>query len=339
MDEGAHLRSTKVMMDSVVLEDQPVAVPNLPPRLLAPAGLQWGTFETMDGARLRWGHVPAANPRGECVLVGGFAEFVEKYFETMADMAQRGLSVWCLDWRGQGGSIRPKFHPSRPRRRDFDRDAADLLAFARHVLPGRHPRVLVAHSMGGAISMLMLTQAHDLFAGAVLSAPMLGIHTAPIPSFLARPLAMLGVVWGFGTEFAPGRGPWKPDPNLNADTSLTSHDPVRCMVHQSWFMARPDLRVDGPTYGWVRSALDLAIRLRDPAVFPAIFTPLLIGTPQEEHHVDPEAARYAAKRMADATLVPFPGARHELFLERDDFRVPWLAAMDEFFDRILAPPP
>ncbi|MBV8934190.1 MAG: alpha/beta hydrolase, partial [Alphaproteobacteria bacterium] len=40
-------------------------------------------------------------------MVSGFAECIEKYFETVADLARRGLSVWCLDWRGQGGSERP----------------------------------------------------------------------------------------------------------------------------------------------------------------------------------------------------------------------------------------
>ena len=104
MDGVAHLRSTvAVMMDTGSIDTQlSPALPDLPPRLQMPAGFQWGTFETADGARLRWGHLPAAVPRAECVLVGGFAEFVEKYFETIADLSRCGLSVWCLDWRGQG---------------------------------------------------------------------------------------------------------------------------------------------------------------------------------------------------------------------------------------------
>ena len=83
-------------------------VPRLPARFLEPPGFVWGSFAAPDGAKLRWGHLPAANPRVECVMVGGFTECVEKYFETTADFAARGLSVWCLDWRGQGGSERPR---------------------------------------------------------------------------------------------------------------------------------------------------------------------------------------------------------------------------------------
>ena len=104
--------------------------PVLPERFLVPPGFIWGEFPTDDGAVLRWGHLAARNPHAECVLVGGFGDFVEKQFETIRDLAARGLSVWCLDWRGQGGSTRPKRWPHRPRARRFERDAAELAAFA-----------------------------------------------------------------------------------------------------------------------------------------------------------------------------------------------------------------
>src|SRR5207249_3067729 len=66
-------------------------VPQLPARFLEPHGFVWGSFAAPDGARLRWGHLPAANPRVECVMVGGFTECIEKYFETTADLAARGI--------------------------------------------------------------------------------------------------------------------------------------------------------------------------------------------------------------------------------------------------------
>ena len=84
------------------------SVPALPARFLEPSGFVWGSLPTNDGARLRWGHLPAKVPRAECVMVGGFSECIEKYFETTVDLGARGLSVWCLDWRGQGGSERPR---------------------------------------------------------------------------------------------------------------------------------------------------------------------------------------------------------------------------------------
>src|SRR5262249_7012829 len=130
--------------------------PALPERFLPPPGFVWGRFTTADGAVLRWGHLPVDAPIAACVMVGGFGRFLEKQIETVRDLAARRIAVWCLDWRGQGGSIRPRRLPTRPRARKFDRDAEDLAAFASEKLSQRLPRLLVAHSMGGAIALLCL---------------------------------------------------------------------------------------------------------------------------------------------------------------------------------------
>src|SRR5208283_91697 len=143
-------------------------VPSLAARFLEPAGFAWGRFAAPDGAKLRWGHLPAATPRAECVMVGGFTECIEKYFETIGDLTRLGLSVWCLDWRGQGGSERSRRLPSRPRPRRFDRDATDLALFAETLPTPPRPRLLIAHSMGGAIALLSLHRRPGLFDAAIL---------------------------------------------------------------------------------------------------------------------------------------------------------------------------
>jgi hypothetical protein len=120
---------------------EPTRWPALDDRFLPPPDFVWGSFTARDGAQLRWGHLPVAGTRAQCVLVGGFGEFIEKQVETVRDLAARGVEVWCLDWRGQGGSIRPRRLPTRPRPRNFDRDAADLAAFTAAKLIGPMPRV------------------------------------------------------------------------------------------------------------------------------------------------------------------------------------------------------
>ena len=37
-------------------------------------------------------------------MLTGRTEYVEKYFETIGDILERGFAVAILDWRGQGGS-------------------------------------------------------------------------------------------------------------------------------------------------------------------------------------------------------------------------------------------
>lgn len=305
--------------------------PSLAPRFLEPAGLRWGRFPA-PGGLLRWAHLPADDAKINCVLVGGFSEFIEKYFETMRDLARRGISVWCLDWHGQGGSERDAAFPTRPLARDFDRDAADLIAFITAMLPPSEicPRLLVAHSMGGAIGVLALHSNPKLVDAAVLSAPMLGIETGPVPTAAARALAKTGMATGFGKYFIPGAGPWQFNTLLTPRTSLTSHDPERGLIQRSWFETHPRLRVDGFTYGWLQAAFRLTARFDAPGFLEGVTTPLLLGSAGREFFVNPKRHRRAAARLPHCRLSAFPESKHELFMEADTFRDAWFAEIDAF---------
>jgi lysophospholipase len=311
------------------------ATPDLAARFRQPPDFAWEYFIAPNGSTLRWGHLAAAAPHAHCVLVGGFTEFVEKYFETIGDLVARGLSVWCLDWYGQGGSQRPALLPNRPRARDFDRDASDLAAFAAAVLPSTGKRVLVAHSMGGAIALLCLDAYPGLFDAAVLSAPMLGLATGGLPAASARFIAGTATLSGFGSLFVPGARQWHSAARHTPALSRTSSDVERCRVHQAWLEARPELKVEGPTYGWVDAAFRLTERIRHADFLARIATPILIGSAAVDAFVDPQAHRRAALYMPHCTLVELPHSKHEPFLETDAVRDRWFAAIDAFLAQRL----
>ena len=305
-------------------------VPDLPSRFLEPEGFVWGRFATSDGTRLRWGHLPAEEPRAECVLVGGFAECIEKYFETIGDLAARGYSVWCLDWRGQGGSARPKRLPNRPRPRQFDRDTSELALFTEKLTTGHRPRLLIGHSMGGAVALLCLHRYPGLFDAAILSAPMLGIRTGGVPPALMRCLTRLARGIGLGICFLPGRRRWSLDRTPTPELSRVSNDPERCRLQYAWFSADRALRVDAPTWGWLDGALRLTARLAKGKLLAGIDTPILLASAGVETFLRLEAHRRADRLLPQCTLVEFPDAKHEPFLERDAVRELWLAAIDRF---------
>ena len=306
------------------------AVPDLPARFLEPSGFVWGSLPTEDAARLRWGHLPAQEPRAECVMVGGFAEPIEKYFETIGDLAARGYSVWCLDWRGQGGSERPRHLPSRPRPRHFDRDASELASFTEKLTTARRPRLLIGHSMGGAVALLCLRRYPGLFDAAILSAPMLGIGAGGLPPALMRCVTGIARATGLGICFIPGASRWRSNRIPTPERSRVSNDPERCRLQYAWFSADTALRVDAPTWGWLDSALRLAARMAKKEFLAGIDTPILLFSAGVETFLRPEAHRRAARLLPDCTLVEFPDSKHEPFLERDAIRDPWFAAIDHF---------
>jgi lysophospholipase len=308
----------------------------LPERFLPPPGFVWGTFIAADGAALRWGHLPARNARAECVLVGGFGEFIEKHLETVRDLASRGIAVWSLDWRGQGGSIRPRRLPTRPRARDFNRDADDLAAFTATQLGGRLPRLLVAHSMGGAIALLCLQRHPGLFAGAVLSSPMVGLRIGRLPPTLLRAITRPARAAGLGACFIPGAHKWRPDRIPSPERSRISTDADRCRLRHAWFSAEPALRLDEATYGWLDSALALIARISKPEFLGAIDTPILLGRPGREVVVSTKAQRRAARLLPNCTLVELPESKHDPFLECDAIRDYWLSRLNRFVAEYVA---
>lgn len=321
------------MPDSLTIAmpfDGSTRYPVLPERFLPPVGFHWGSFVARDGAELRWGHLPVAEARAACVLVGGFGEFIEKQFETVRDLAARGVAVWCLDWRGQGRSIRPRRLPTRPRARKFDRDAEDLAAFAAAHLPADMPRLLVAHSMGGAIALLCLHRHPKLFDAAVLSSPMVGLRTGKLPPSLIRCITGPARAAGLGACFIPGAGKWRADRIPTPERSRASADAERCRLRHAWFSADPALRLDEATYAWVDSALALVARISKPEFLRTIRAPILLGRPGREVVVSKAAQRRAAHLLPDCTLVELAESKHDPFLERDAIRDYWLACLDRF---------
>lgn len=307
--------------------------PDLEARFLEPAGFRWGHVVTADGAALRWGHLAAGGTK-DCILVGGFLEFIEKYFEVVRDFHARGFNVWCLDWRGQGRSHRTG--GTRPTARAFERDADDLAHFIATHSPRPHRRVMVAHSMGGAISLLALQKHAGVVDAAILSAPMLAMKTGSVPPWAARLLAITMTALGRGDEFVPGAGAW-PNlaPRFPKNVNRVSNDPVRGKLLDAWFTTCEDLRVDGPTFAWLGAALALTARARGARFLKSIQTPILLGSAGNDLLVDPAAHVRAAALLPNCRLVSFENAKHELFHETDEVRCRWFAAIDAFIHEQL----
>ena len=308
-----------------------VGPPDLAERFMPPEHFVWGDFTATDGASLRWGRLPVARPRAVCLMVTGFREFIEKQFETIRDLAAHGIEVWCLDWRGQGRSSRPRRWPTRPRARRFDRDASDLAEFAAANLPRTLPRVLIAHSMGGAIALLCLRARPDLFDAAVLSSPMFGLRLGRVPPVSLRAITGPLRIAGLGTRLVPGtRRRWPPGRLPSPERSRATSDPERCRLHYAWLAADPTLRVDGPTFGWVDSTLAVLGRIGKAEFLAGIETPILLGSAGRDAVVSRAAHRRAAHLLPDCELVELPESKHEPFLEQDEIRDEWLARIDRF---------
>jgi len=307
------------------------------PQAKAPAGAKASWFTGAGGAKLRaaiW--TPAGRPRGSIVLSGGRSEPIEKYYEVVGELLDRGLVVLAHDWRGQGLSHRElpdrlKGH-ARGYRAYLD-DFRALLGAYGDQLP--KPWVAVGHSMGGCLTLLAMAHGEDRFAGALLSAPMLGLKT-PFPTVLSRALTSLSVMAGQASRYTLGGG-GKPFDATFEGNALT-HDRARFERTAGLIAAEPKLALGAPTWGWVDFALRATAFLSRPSALRDVTVPVVILSAGEDSLVDTAAQAAAARHLPQGQFITVPGAYHEILMETDSMRNPFLRMLDGLLGR-TAPKP
>ena len=285
-----------------------------------------------DGRRLRTGVFhPEMRARAVCVLLTGQTEFIEKYFEVIAELNGRGYIVATFDWRGQGGSGRALSNPLKAHVGDFAEYDTDLVSFMDQVASKLSPipPLMLAHSLGSHLGLRALHDHPSLFRAAVLVAPMLGIATRGYPQWLTRAVTAWQTSLGKTRRFAWGmaeRDPFRVD----FTTQLCTSDAQRFRRTQAVLRAHPQIRLAGPTWGWVEAAYRSMKETAAPGYAEAIKTPILIAGAGKDRIVLTEATRRFAARLPRARYVEFEDSEHEILMEKDAIRARFWAEFDGF---------
>ena len=285
------------------------------------------TFQSSDDAPLRAGFFPVANPIAGVVLLTGWSEFIEKYFETVGDLNARGYSVLMMDWRGQGLSDRQSpydqkwngyFHSLKDDLRRFTVNEAKVR------MPGL-PLILMTHSMGGLPAFMLLADGFDEFERAVLCAPMAKL--LPEPKLTIYEFAVnIACAIGFSRTPYASR-----DANAESfEGNIFTSDPKRHERFKTLRIKRPDAALGAPTFGWLREAMKTTRTIRAHDFFMNAKTPTLIIAAGNEKQVDPSAYPPIAANAAAISLATIPGALHEIMMERDEIRTEFWRVFDAF---------
>lgn len=288
-----------------------------------PRGASFSRWEAGDGwsiRRMDWLQADAAAARGSLIFANGRGDFVEKYLEALGHWHARGWNVVSFDWRGQGDSRGDVVGGNVPSLDPLVEDLSAIVDLWRAVMPG--PHVLIGHSMGGHLTLRLLAERQPDVDAAVLSAPMLGINTAPLPGWLGPPVARIG---SFLLRHVPTA------PRIGRQAFLTSS--VERFEDEAWWTERePAYRLGPPSWGWVDAAYRSMARLTE-ARLEAVKTPvLLIGT-DADRLVSAAAIRRTAAKLPHAELHMFGTAAHEILRESDPVRLETYRRIDDFLDR------
>jgi lysophospholipase len=311
-------------------------------------------------------------PRGNIVIASGRTESYVKYKEMALDLWCKGFGVYLMDHRGQGlsgrvlvytaglselvGDESPVQYGNRGHVEDFDHYVMDFRQFIDALVPTDAPRILLAHSMGGAIGTRLIQQLPGTFDLAILSSPMLGMTG----QFACPALSALEGLAG-ADHYIPGGGPWDQQKRYPYRDELPFmlmagwHYTGSAVRYDLWHEEYADLveRIDGvsldlrigaPTVGWLLQACSVVDRLMEEV--DRMDIPVLLLLAEDDTMTSRRHQEQFCNRLnrlgsggSQCRSVLFEDARHEMFIERDAVRKRLLATLYEFISQQLPDTP
>lgn len=300
-----------------------------------PSGAVTLMFDGYDGTKLRaalW--EPTRGPtKGTVCVFPGRGEYIEKYFEVVADLRRRGYAVAVLDWRGQGGSERKLANPRKGHVigfTEYDRDAA---IFMRDVVMPSCPAPFIGlgHSLGGNVLLRGAQSETSVFSRMILVSPMIQIHDQQLrnPRGLVRAYSELACLAGLATAYVKGGGD-DPEETHDFDGNVLTSDYVRWSRNKAILEQAPELGLGSPTIGWLRSALRSCAMLQKPDYPKYVAVPMLLFAAGSDQVVSPQAIEDFAVDLKIGGHIVMPGSRHEILQENDEIRQRFWAAFDAY---------
>jgi alpha-beta hydrolase superfamily lysophospholipase len=258
-------------------------------------------FDGVGGVRIVYDvWTPDADPRGVVVLSHGFGEHARRYDHVAERFGRDGLVTYALDHRGHGRS-----GGKRVLVRDISEFTGDfdiLVGIATKEYPGL-TRIVLGHSMGGAIVFAYGVEHPDNYDLMVLSGPAVAAQSA-VPPVLAWVAKTLGAI-------APGL------PLQQLDAAAVSRDPAVVDAYNT-----DPLVHHGKVPAGIARAL-LLVGATMPQRAAALNAPLLVVHGSDDRLIPVDGSRQLVDAVgsSDVELKVYPGLYHEVFNEPERDRV------------------
>jgi lysophospholipase len=282
-----------------------------------------------DGIALRvarWPTPPGVVARGTVLLLHGYTEFIEKYFEVVSRLQARGFAVVTYDHRGQGLSTRLLPDSQGGYVTSYADMASDVIrVLDEAVIPSLpRPYLLMAHSMGGNVALRVLQEHPGRFERAVLSAPMTGFPLLPV--WLMVAIAGVYVWLGLGASYAWFSG----DADLENPKNRVTSDQARFEGALALWRQEPELVVGGATWRWVLEAARSVLLVTQRRRLARIETPTLLVSAGRDQIVSSASHEKLARHAPAVSLATCPDAMHEILQERDETQAEFWNHFDRF---------
>ena len=271
--------------------------------------VEQGSFPSFDGTRINYYSAIPEHAKAVVVLFHGFCEFYGKYHEMTWYMYRKGYGFYFPEMRGHGlsgGKLKEKdlVHVD-----DYEEYVRDMKGFYDRVVSKNSlPKILFAHSMGGAIASLYLEQYPGDFCGAVLSSPMLKLRTQGFTPGKIKALTVLVTLLHKKKKLSAGQNRFD-GVNIFEKSSCQSRSRYDYMFEMR--CADENYQTYGATFGWSIASFAATDRLMKNA--SKIQTPLAVFMAGQDHLVDPAGYQEFFSLQPKAHRYEYPTSRHEIF--------------------------
>lgn len=272
----------------------------------------------VDGIRIRYAVKKGDSSKRAVVFLNGRSEYIEKY-QDLPDDTDFSSATWVMmDHRGQGASEGPRSHV-----RSYDDFARDTQAVIQEAL-GTQPYVLIAHSMGGLISLYGTLKSFLKPEALVLCSPLFGI-LAPIPMALARFLAKVLALTPIGSRSSGA----SVDRRASFEGNILTHSKERFEK-----MSTSPYKGSSPTFGWINATFRAFATISNKDLVKTLKIPVGIIVGDKEQVVDRMAYAGWIKMREElngekTAFELVPNANHELLNEWDEYRNPALKFINQ----------
>lgn len=278
-------------------------------------------FHSFDGLNLRYYHASQGEgkePKGCIVMLHGYCGFWGKFHEVAHFFWQAGFDVFFLEQRGHGYSGRQIDDKDMVHVMDYADYIADVKTFMdKIVMPsaGKLPKIIYAHSMGGAIAALFLEEHPEYFDAAVLSSPMFSIKTGSTPSIAVKLLcAKIRLLNQENLPF-PGGKRFDGIPSFETSSARSEkrynyifNQRLRDEHYHTYMMSN----------GWGAASFKATARLLRRA--SKVKTPVLLLTAGNDALVNMSGHEKFAKRASNVQHINYEDSKHEIYNDVDEVR-------------------
>ena len=284
-----------------------------------------GHFTGKGKVRLTYRKFLATGPQSKwqrCALIilPGRAEPIQKYAEIIYDLGGLGCSIYIMEHRGQGESSRVDGCPIQYVE-NFADYVEDLDTFIKKVVNQRgHTKLLLlAHSMGGAIGTLYVSQHPGVFHAMALSAPMFDINTRGLPKFLAHGIAQFLCRLGLGKFSEP----------TGAGEARVTSSRARRQLNQRVTLQFSCIHPQKISFRWLKASLEALRVIQNQA--SSISIPVLLLQAGRDLLVPAKGQNDFCRKVSQTKKYLFPKGYHELLMERACIRNEVLEKIRTFF--------